>query len=210
MTAEVFRYWLQNLGDPTVVGWLCTVAYFGAAIACLSAWRSVRPEDRLNAHWFWGGTIAVLLSLGLNKQLDFQIIVLGEIRLLEAVDAVRPWWKWRWVAAGLVFVLVSVVLFLWFFAVRRLKGVDRWSRVLVVAVVALPILMMLRAAPGPWSRVLNFHIIGGPYGGWHTHFRDLLELGLISAVAVAAGRLSTRRNEPPVSAGKTFQSTTSR
>ncbi len=67
--------WSPGIGDPNFVGWLTVVAYFAAAFAAF------RLRGRFSAHAdlvrrrerrFWVVLAAILLFLGINKQLDLQ------------------------------------------------------------------------------------------------------------------------------------------
>lgn len=76
--------WRPGIGDPTLLGWLTTVAYLVASALCLLCAvrvgrifsdRSARPHRLV-----WGGLAAVLLFLGVNKQLDLQSVFTATIR----------------------------------------------------------------------------------------------------------------------------------
>ncbi len=77
--------WHPGIGDPTVMGWLTVVAYFGAAYLCFSAYRAsqfgahalrdIAPNEAAHQRVlsrFWLGVWVLLCLLGLNKQLDLQ------------------------------------------------------------------------------------------------------------------------------------------
>jgi hypothetical protein len=72
--------WSPGIGDPTLRGWLTLASYFAAAfLAFRAAWvikrqtnSPLRPSDRKRLFAFWCFTAAVLLILGINKQLDLQ------------------------------------------------------------------------------------------------------------------------------------------
>ena len=80
MATGVDGRWYLGIGDPTLRGWLTVGAYFlGAGLALRAAWVSARrnrlsllPSDRRRLVAFWCLTAAVLLLLGINKQLDLQ------------------------------------------------------------------------------------------------------------------------------------------
>src|SRR5688572_20465061 len=62
--------WRPGIGDPTVMGWLTVVAYLAAAFLC---WRAAtKGLHGRKVKWFWTGLAALLLFLGVNKQLDLQ------------------------------------------------------------------------------------------------------------------------------------------
>jgi len=88
-------YW-QRIGDPTIIGWTITIAYFIAAFLC---WRAgkVERENNLgtrNSHSYllWFGLAIILLVLGLNKQLDLQTLLTSvgrEIALSQGWYGIR-------------------------------------------------------------------------------------------------------------------------
>jgi hypothetical protein len=62
--------WRPGIGDPTFIGWFTVFAYAGAAFLC---WRAARSTDgRGKVRLFWILLTALLVALGINKQLDLQ------------------------------------------------------------------------------------------------------------------------------------------
>jgi hypothetical protein len=63
--------WRPGIGDPTFIGWLTVVAYAVAAFYC---WRAARRSAFASAkvRRFWTGLFALMVALGINKQLDLQ------------------------------------------------------------------------------------------------------------------------------------------
>lgn len=67
--------WTVGIGDPTVGGWLTVGLYLTAVGA---SWYVLRAGDGLprplqaNEQWVWRALTAMLLVLGINKQLDLQ------------------------------------------------------------------------------------------------------------------------------------------
>ena len=77
--AEMSRPWRPFFGDNSPIGWTITVSYFVATACCYAAYRrelaveGAAPAGRQPKLWL-ALTIAMLL-LGLNKQLDLQILI---------------------------------------------------------------------------------------------------------------------------------------
>ena len=79
MATGVDGRWEPGIGDPTLGGWITVAAYFGAAFLAFRALRvhsslarsGVSADERSLAN-FWLLTSVLLLSLGINKQLDLQ------------------------------------------------------------------------------------------------------------------------------------------
>jgi hypothetical protein len=91
--------WSPSIGDPTVMGWVTVVAYFATAWLCVRAfqvekrgparplWASVAALARvMRKHWphppaparraaLWLVLCAIMVALGINKQLDLQTLV---------------------------------------------------------------------------------------------------------------------------------------
>lgn len=69
--------WHPGIGDPTVMGWTITIAYFVAVALCAVATRRAMrgaesPTEGSSPTFFWGGLTVLFLLLGINKQLDLQ------------------------------------------------------------------------------------------------------------------------------------------
>lgn len=70
LSACVSGRWSPRIGDPNLTGWLTVGSYFVTAMLAFAVWRRAagsRPE-RL----FWLFIFAMMLFLGVNKQLDLQ------------------------------------------------------------------------------------------------------------------------------------------
>ncbi len=72
-------YWPRDRGDPTVIGWGITVCYFLAGMRCFYCtghldFRRVLPINQMFA-WFWYLMAVALVFLGINKQLDVQMLL---------------------------------------------------------------------------------------------------------------------------------------
>ena len=63
--------WRLGIGDPSLMGWLTVAAYLIASVLC---WRcAVRASAHDGGAWaVWYLLAAVLLVMGVNKQLDLQ------------------------------------------------------------------------------------------------------------------------------------------
>ncbi len=71
IAAVVDDRWAPGIGDPTVLGWATVVAYAGAFVLCLLAMRQARQRPG-GAAVLWALLAAMMLGLGINKQLDLQ------------------------------------------------------------------------------------------------------------------------------------------
>jgi hypothetical protein len=71
--------WFLELGDFTVWAWIITVAYGVALLATIFCLRKIKTSGNKELHLLWVGIAFILALLGINKQLDFQtlLIILG-------------------------------------------------------------------------------------------------------------------------------------
>ena len=78
--------WRPQISDPYPLAWATVVAYLVAAVGCgLCAWRAKRifGSRDVNIHrMIWWFMCAIMLFLGINKQLDFQTLFTQVIKLL--------------------------------------------------------------------------------------------------------------------------------
>jgi hypothetical protein len=69
---------VEAIDGSSPLGWATTVGYFLAGLLCLRA-ALVRQYAGAGEHPIWGASAGLLIFLGVNKQLDFQtlLIVIG-------------------------------------------------------------------------------------------------------------------------------------
>jgi hypothetical protein len=80
VSAQLQLTWTPHWDNPTFVGWLVVAAYIGAALLCgRAAWAAHVTPGQNGSFPIWSLLAALLLFLGVNKQLDLQtlLIVLG-------------------------------------------------------------------------------------------------------------------------------------
>ena len=110
-----------RIGDGVALVWIATAAYLAAALLCLrAAFRArsgARPERLL---WLAAG--AVLLVLGINKQLDLQVAL---IEFWRETALAHGWYGARrtvqWVAFG-VGIVAGASAALWLLPLVRRQG----------------------------------------------------------------------------------------
>ncbi len=71
--------WTPGIGDPGWLGWGTVVAYVLTAAACALVVGRADPRQRTD-RWFWGAAAALMLALGINKQLDLQSLLTQVVR----------------------------------------------------------------------------------------------------------------------------------
>ncbi len=173
--------------DPTTWAWIIVVAYGCGALLTVTVGRSAAtPRER----YFWYLSAAVLVLLGLNKQLDLQLLLTDEARNLAKAGG---WYEQRRTVQG-VFLLVLgfgaagvAVLLAWW-----LRRSAHEVKIAAAGLLLLTGFVLLRAAAfhhiDAWVTV----DIAGLRSGW---WLELAGIALIGAAAAA--RLSGRRNSSP-------------
>ena len=176
--------WRPGIGDPTLMGWLTVLAYFGSALACARAARADR-RDRVGPA-FWWTFAAGLACLGFNKQLDLQTALTG---IGRALAKEQGWYERRrgvqlaFVAAVGVAALAGLVGSGWL--IRR-----SWRRRLapLVGGVLLAAFVLIRAS--------SFHhvdrFLGLGLAGLRWNWNAILELGGILVIGASAIREAAR------------------
>lgn len=142
--SESVLQWHFGLDNPTILGWAVVVAYIGAAVCCGRA--ALRPRDASTRCFapVWWLLAAGLTFLGINKQLNFQtlMIVIG-----RNVSSAGHWYGMRrrvqliFCAVFSALCLGSLAWFLW-----RFREVFKENRLVLAGVVVLAIFVVLRAA----------------------------------------------------------------
>jgi len=86
----------KGVGDLSVQGWIVFLAYFGVAALCYraaaSCWRDPGASSRLCRVWI--ALTAILVLLGVNKQLDFHVWLNAYGRMLAESEG---WYQNRWI-----------------------------------------------------------------------------------------------------------------
>src|SRR5688572_10854983 len=95
--------WRPGIGDPTVMGWVTVACYLGAAFLC---WRAAtKGVASRNVRWFWTGLAALLLLLGINKQLDLQTAVTF---IGKDFAKATGWYEHRRIVQGIFIVFIAL------------------------------------------------------------------------------------------------------
>ncbi len=67
--------WLTNCWDTTFWGWLITFCYGLAIITSLYYLKDISRTTHQEKHLLWSYIVGFLILMGINKQLDFQILI---------------------------------------------------------------------------------------------------------------------------------------
>lgn len=187
--------WRPGIGDPTLLGWVTVAAYLLAAVACgLAAWREPTPEGTRRPHArpsrFWLALTALMVALGINKQLDLQSLVtqigrdvIGSLGLYSE----RRNLQFGFIVAVMMICSAALGAFLW--ASRR-TWKTRWPA--IIGMLFILGFVVVRAASFHNVDALLTARIGGLKWNW------IFELGGIAIVAASAFRvLQTPAARPP-------------
>jgi hypothetical protein len=72
-------YWVDKHGDPTVIGWAITILFGVGAMVCLycTGYMDSRRSVPINGiyAWFWWIMVGLMVFMGINKQLDLQLML---------------------------------------------------------------------------------------------------------------------------------------
>ena len=139
--------WRGSFGDSGALSWVITAAYLAAAALCgrcaLAARRYATDDPQSERPGPWSALAGGLLLLGLNKQLDLQILV-REIGIafvgFLGLDQHR-----RWVGRLFVLVLGLFLLRVLALAARRVWGHTRGHRLLLIGLALLATFAVVRA-----------------------------------------------------------------
>jgi hypothetical protein len=150
--------WRPSIGDPDPLGWTITIAYLVAGWFCVSAGRNELDKSardgRKRLPWFWFAMAALMFGLGLNKQLDLQVLLAQWGRQVARNGG---WLEYRrWVQA--IFVVIGAGIGLaWLIASYYLIR-HRWRQYAVTytgAVLLLAFVVMRAAYLSNVSRLLD-------------------------------------------------------
>lgn len=180
--------WRPGIGDPTLMGWVTVVAYFGAALLCFREALAVKtnPANR-DKRLFWWTLTVLLVFLGFNKQLDLQTL----LTLTGRRIAIAQGWYESRRAVQLIFVaLIGAAGLLSVWLMTRLVRKHPELRLALVGFVALLAFVVIRAASFHHvDQLINFHFAG-------VRMNWVLELGAITLVSMGAWKAGMRaRND---------------
>lgn len=189
---EIFG-WKPGIGDPTFLGWLTVAAYLAGGLICWRAARKARPIDG-NACLFWLAFTALMVLLGINKQLDLQSLFTA---VLKQFAKSTGWYEDRRIFQGIFIVVIAFfglafAVLAWVWTSRTLPQ----HRLALVGGIFLLSFIVVRAA--------SFHHFDEFLGASLAFLRmnHLLELGGIACIAWAALRNAPWRFAPPSRPGR--------
>jgi len=106
----IIREWLLNCWDTTFWGWVITASYGLAIFASLYYLKRINRTIDQEKHLLWKYIAGFLIIMGINKQLDFQILLTIVMRMFaHAYD----WFEYRrlvqvYFAKGIILIVCVV------------------------------------------------------------------------------------------------------
>ena len=169
-------------GDASLTGWTICFGYGLAGVLCVHRCGHVMRlgsfSVRFRALALWGLLAALLLALGLNKQLDLQTTL---TRFGRALAFEQGWYQHRRVVQALVIgglglaAATATIWMLW-----KTRQASRRARVAVLGATALVMFVVLRAISfHHLDALLGMDLIGTP-------LHAMLEISGIACVGLAA------------------------
>jgi hypothetical protein len=139
--------WDLRAGDPTLIGWLITLAYLVLVLSIIKLIIDVAASqtyDRRRLAGFWTIVLLIYLFFGLNKQLDLQTFLTATGRCLSKLQG---WYRERRAfqlnvtMAGLAATAIFLLGFLFYF-----RTVITRSWLAILGVTCSLVFVVLRAA----------------------------------------------------------------
>lgn len=173
--------WTPGIGDPTVAGWVTVLVY---AVAVVLAYRCAQVDWQNG--YTWAGIGIFELLLGINKQLDLQVLLTQTGRYLAKQEA---WYQDRR-EVQVIFIAVMAAIFVLLIALihLRTRAKPRPVRVALLGCSVELVFVCLRAS--------SFHHIDAFLG---THWIGMAanvyleNFGILIVIGAAWTMLNTRR-----------------
>ena len=143
-----FINWRPGIGDPTLIGWTITLAYFIMAFLCwwtgLAEKKNVPNTRRAGVYILWFGLAALLFVLGLNKQLDLQTLLTS---LGREIAKANGWYDMRREVQRVFIILIAIFSFLSLSAmIWQLRSYSRKYWLVLLGLSIIIIFVVIRAA----------------------------------------------------------------
>jgi hypothetical protein len=179
--------WHPGIGDPTLLGWVTVVGYFGAALLAYRAFRlhqaAAPSKERRLLLWFWAVVLCAMVLLGVNKQLDLQTWLTQMGRDLAQAEG----WYQRRQEFQVAFISVIAVMGVVGLLNAALMLRSLWWRV-AGALLGLGFLITFVVV-----RAASLHRVDALLGYGTIRLNWVLELGGIALVAASASRQGRKK-----------------
>jgi hypothetical protein len=166
------------MGDPTLIGWVCFWAYLAAALLAgrTAATLAASGWERM----FWWSVCALMALLGLNKQLDLQVLFMRHARRLSALIGLDAWYVNVRLAMLAALAVAATAGGFWIY--RRARRESNRARIAVMGLAVLAVFVIMRVA--------TFYAIDQRFGLDMTLHGDIWLPELLGIAIVAGAALS--------------------
>lgn len=186
--------WRPGIGDRNPFAWCVTVVYFLACWLCLSAGSVNRTASRHSGKsspwWSWYVFAGMVLLLGMNKQLDLQVLL---TQIGREVARHQGWYSQRRPVQA-AFILAGTLMGMACAAIGYFVLRQHWRQVGVayLGVICLTTFVLIRAASMHHIDVLLYRL---PWvGNWMNLGWELGGAVLVACGAFMAGRGTSARD----------------
>jgi hypothetical protein len=179
--------WRPGIGDPTVMGWLTVIAYFGVAVLCLRAYKVAAPPTIFHSRGItriWLALALLFIALGINKQLDLQSLF---THIGRSIARDTGWYgRRREVQAVFIVMLIlgGSASIIWLFWLTR-HALKTYGLALLGAIFTITFIIIRAASFHRVDEILGWSLLG-------VEMNWALELSGIGCVGIAAA-LTIRR-----------------
>ncbi len=186
------------IGDPTLIGWTITLAYFIVTFLCFwsgsAEKKNVLDANRSWGHILWFGLAILLFVLGLNKQLDLQTLM---ISLGGGIAKANGWYDMRRDVQRVFIILIATFsLFSLFAMTWWLRGCWKKYWLLLFGLILITLFVLIRAASfNHVDYLLSRWRVIGPF-----KMKYIVELGgiLIIGAGAVQNPYRVKMNKPMV------------
>jgi hypothetical protein len=186
------------MGDPSLSGWVITIAYFCSFFLCIAAGVCMRAKEERRFSFsrvrLWYIFSGVMLVFGINKQLDFQTL-LNQVG--SRLAKVQGWYEYRR-AVQLLFIAVIFAVFVLFivYMLRKLRGNWRHFTATIIGILTVLVWVMVRAALMQQVDFTIFHtyVHGHRMLNHFVEFGGIVLTGLGALIALIRVRNNPRRD----------------
>jgi len=185
--------WRPGIGDPTVMGWLTVIAYFGVAVLCLRAYKVAAPPTIFHSRGItriWLALALLFIALGINKQLDLQSLF---THIGRSIARDTGWYGRRREVQLLFIALLTVggsIAIIWLFWLTR-HAMKTYGLALLGAIFTITFIIIRAASFHRVDEILGWSLLGVEMN-WALELSGIVCVGVAAAATIgryAADRL---------------------
>lgn len=178
-----FFNWPAKTDDPHLMGWAAVACYILVAILAYFALRQTKnlesTSQQIKTHRFWMVVTVLLVLLGINKQLDTQLLLIAAAKCISTIDG---WYGDRRIyQIGFIAVLAVSFLVLAVLSLRYFKNELRGNFWAIIGLLFLLFFIALRATS---FHNLDAMLNNNFYGFKVSWIFELSGLGLLALQAI--------------------------